>query len=143
MKQLSRFHKAQTLSDEQGSSYEEALREIQNGKKTSSWIWYIFPQIEGLGHTEISRHYAIQDIAEAKAYLCDEILRNRLNEISQALLDLNVSDAVEILGAIDAMKLKSSMTLFSIADSTNSIYVKVLNQFFDGAVDEKTIERLK
>ena len=105
MKQLSRFHEAQA------STYNRALKEIQNGKKQSHWMWFVFPQLEGLGHSSMSNLYGIQDLAEAKEYLRDEIFGERLNEISQALLDLNSNDAAEIFGYIDAIKLKSSMTL--------------------------------
>ena len=103
----------------------------------------MFPQIEGLGQSSTAIYYGIQGLDEAEEYLCDETLRKRLNEMSQALLDLNVSNAVDIFGSIDALKLKSCMTLFLIVDQTNSIYKEVLNRFFNGEIDSNTINLMQ
>jgi len=99
--------------DAQDKSYEKALSEIKNGQKKSHWIWYIFPQIKGLGLSETSKFYAIEDLDEAAAYLNDPVLGKRLVQISQELLDLKNLSARQIFGSPDDMKLKSSMTLFS------------------------------
>ena len=107
---LSRFHKAQ-----QGS-YETALAEIRSGRKCSHWIWYIFPQIQGLGFSSTAQYYAIENLEEAKAYLADPVLRERLLEISNALLALDSCDPSEVMGYPDDLKLRSSMTLFSLAE---------------------------
>jgi len=137
MKGLERFKEAQELT------YKQALQEIQNGKKTSHWIWFIFPQIKGLGYSYNSCLYGIQDIEEAREYLCDDVLGKRLIEISQALLDLKTSDAFEIFGDIDSIKLKSCMTLFSIADPSVSVFKDVLTKFYGGSVDCETVRLLQ
>ena len=124
----------------QKKDFNMALYEIKNGRKQSHWIWYIFPQIAGLGRSATSEYYAIQNLSEAKMYLKNEYLHNNLLTICQALLDLTTSDAEEVMGWIDAMKLKSSMTLFTLADSEEPVFKAVLNKFFHGELDEKTIE---
>ena len=124
MSDLSRFHQAQKYD------YDIALQEIKNGRKESHWMWYIFPQIQGLGYSSTAQYYAISDMAEAKAYLKDNVLRCRLVEISQALLDLPANDAMEVFGVPDNMKLRSSMTLFSMAAPEISVFQKVLDKFF-------------
>ena len=124
----------------QKEDFDMALSEIKNGHKQSHWIWYIFPQIAGLGRSATSEYYAIQNLSEAKIYLKNEYLHNNLLTICQALLDLETSDAEEVMGWIDAMKLKSSMTLFTLADSEEPVFKAVLDKFFCGELDEKTIE---
>lgn len=136
MRDLSRFIEAQE------KTYKDAFIEIKNGKKESHWMWYIFPQIKGLGFSEISSFYAISDLDEAKEYLNNEILGTRLVEISNALLTLNSNNSIEIFGSIDSLKLKSSMTLFSLV-SENTVFQKVLDKFFEGEKDKKTIELSK
>lgn len=133
---LERFVKAQE------HDYPIALREIRNGKKVSHWMWYIFPQIRGLGRSDISRYYAIESLEEAKAYLAHPILGSRLREISQALLDLNMCDAYAIFGAPDHMKLRSSMTLFARAGG-DAVFQNVLERFFGGNPDKRTLNILK
>ena len=132
MEQLDRFIKAQE------NTYLVALKEIKNGRKQSHWMWYIFPQIKGLGMSETSRYYGIDGEEEAKAYLDNEILGFRLREITSELLKLNIDNPVDIFGAIDAMKLKSSMTLFDYV-SDDKIFSQVLNKYYNGEIDEKTI----
>ena len=133
---LDRFVQAQTLM------YASVLKQIQNGKKTSHWMWFIFPQLRGLGRSEMAQTYAIADLDEAEAYLKHNVLGSRLVEISEALLNINESDPEVILGDIDAMKLKSCMTLFSVISEENSVFHKVLEKFFDGQTDAKTLELL-
>lgn len=133
---LERFVKAQE------HDYPIALREIRNGKKVSHWMWYIFPQIRGLGRSDVSRYYAIESLEEAKAYLAHPILGSRLREISQALLDLNMGDAYAIFGAPDHMKLRSSMTLFARAGG-DAVFQNVLERFFGGNPDKRTLNILK
>lgn len=135
-KDLSRF------TDAQKTSYEIALKEIKNGRKTSHWMWYIFPQISGLGRSSTAQYYAIKNLDEAKEYLKDDYLGNNLREISKALLNLETNNAQQIFGNIDSKKLKSSMTLFGEAGE-DSIFQKVLDKFFDGKKDMRTIKILE
>jgi uncharacterized protein (DUF1810 family) len=125
--------------DAQEKTYEKALSEIQRGQKKSHWMWYIFPQVKGLGFSETSKFYAIEDLEEAAAFLKDPVLGKRLVQISQALLDLKDLSASQIFGSPDDMKLKSSMTLFSTIDNTHPVFRQVLDKFFKGAMDEKTL----
>lgn len=126
----------------QQDSYKTALREIQGGQKVSHWMWYIFPQIAGLGYSQMAQYYAIRDIEEAKEYLKNDILRRRLLEISQALLETESDDAAYVMGRPDDLKLKSSMTLFLLAEPECQVFQKVLDKFFQGEKDEKTEEIL-
>ena len=137
MSDLERFIEAQD------NMYSVALKEVKNGKKKSHWMWYIFPQIKGLGTTEISNYYAIENLEEGISYLENPILKNRLLEISQAVLDLNVKNIEEVLGSIDSLKLKSSMTLFHEIDKEEKVFIKVLNKYFDKNLDKRTIELLR
>ena len=137
MYDLDRFIKAQE------QAYEQALSEIRSGHKRSHWIWYIFPQIKGLGFSFASEYYGIDGLGEARAYMENPILRKRLLEISEALLDLPSSDAGEVMGYPDDLKLRSSMTLFAEASPEYSVFQKVLDKFFDGDRDNKTLELIK
>ena len=130
---LSRFIKAQE------SDYATALSEIRAGRKRTHWIWYIFPQIRGLGISATSQRYVIADLEEAKEYLADDTLRGRLLEISQALLDLPETDIGTVMGFPDDLKLRSSMTLFQLAEPSCGIFQQVLDKYFGGKPDEKTI----
>ncbi len=124
----------------QEEDYATALSEIKAGHKTSHWIWYIFPQLQALGRSRTAQYYGIADLAEARAYLANEVLASRLKEISQALLDLPTDNARAVMGSqIDAVKLCSSMTLFSLADPTCEIFKKVLDKYFNGNLDEATV----
>ena len=134
---LSRFINAQK------SMYESALSEIKNGKKTGHWIWYIFPQIQGLGLSETSRFFALKNEAETKEYLNHPVLGKRLIEMSNELLNLKTNDSIAVFGSTDSMKLKSSMTLFSLLENTNSVFQLVLEKFFGGLKDERTIDIMK
>ncbi|MDO6429354.1 DUF1810 domain-containing protein [Flavitalea sp. BT771] len=128
--------------DAQQHDYAIALQEIKNGRKRSHWMWYIFPQVQGLGFSEMSRRYAINDLEEAVAYLADPVLGQRLVEISGALLDLQGADAGAIFGNPDDMKLRSSMTLFASVPGANPVFDKVLQKFFKGVKDIKTLRLL-
>lgn len=119
--------------------YENALSEIKNGRKLTHWMWYIFPQIVGLGMSETTKYYEIKSLEEAKLYLNNKLLGIHLIEISKVLLELNTSNPVEIFGEVDALKLKSSMTLFSLV-SENEIFDKVIDKYFDGNKDSDTIK---
>ena len=134
---LDRFVKAQC------GDYQTALSEIKKGRKRSHWMWFIFPQIAGLGSSETARYYAIKDMAEAKAYMEDYTLSSNLIEISQALLDVDSDDATAVMGWPDDLKLKSSMTLFALVKPECEVFQKVLEKFFHGEKDQKTIEILQ
>ena len=122
--------------------YPKALAEIRSGKKKTHWMWFIFPQLRALGFSDMAKTYGIADLDEAKAYLADPILGTRLRQITEALLNLGQQDPVKIFGDIDAMKLRSCMTLFARVDE-DSVFTKVLQQYFDGKDDDKTNTILK
>lgn len=132
---LERFLKAQE------SNYENALKEIKEGHKRSHWIWYIFPQIQGLGYSRMSQYYAIKDREEAKAYIDHPILSQRLAEISGELLLLPTNDARDVMGYPDDVKLKSCMTLFSLV-TNNPVFQRVLDKYFDGEKDKFTVDAI-
>lgn len=136
---LQRFIDAQN----RGGSYDGALRELRAGQKRGHWIWWVFPQLRGLGMSENSTHYGLDGLAEAQAYLAHPVLGPRLHEAAQALLDQPERDAVRVLGSIDATKLRSSMTLFAEANPKEAIFTDVLDAFFAGELDEKTLEILQ
>ena len=123
----------------QDKAYPYALKELKEGCKRSHWMWYIFPQLRGLGHSRMSNYYGISGINEAKAYLESPILNHRLREVCEAILGLETDDAREVFGGIDSLKLKSSMTLFDLA-SPDDIFARVLNKFFEGKRDVRTIK---
>lgn len=126
--------------DAQENDFERALAEIKNGRKRSHWMWYIFPQIAGLGFSSTAQLYAIRDLAEAGDYLAHPVLGARLIEISDALLRIEGKTANQIFGSPDDMKLKSSMTLFAILDETSPVFQRVLDKYFNGAKDARTLE---
>lgn len=127
----------------QENIYSQALAELTNGRKESHWMWFIFPQLAGLGTSDMARKYAIPDLASAKQYLAHERLGARLRQCSQAILSVNGRSAHEILGSPDDMKLKSSMTLFELADGPDSVFSAVLTKYFDNQRDQKTLTLLK
>ena len=129
----------QRFIDAQSKSYSVALSEIMNGRKRTHWMWYIFPQIQGLGMSETSRLYAIKDIDEAAAFLNHPVLGSRLIRICDELLNLKTNDAHQIFGSPDDVKLHSSMTLFSSVPSADPVFEKVLEKFFKGKKDERTL----
>ena len=135
MHDLNRFISAQERS------YDAALREIKSGRKRTHWMWYIFPQIAGLGFSSTARFYAISSMQEAKDYYAHPVLGKRLVEISEALLALDTNDAGAVMGYPDDLKLRSSMTLF-LAASGDAVFQKVLDKFYSGKPDSKTLSIL-
>ncbi len=124
--------------DAQAKDYDRALAEIKKGRKQSHWMWYIFPQISGLGFSEMATFYAIEDLQEATNYLEHPILGSRLIEIANALLTVEGRTANQILGSPDDLKLRSSMTLFSLVKNADPVFQGVLDKFFQGQPDPKT-----
>jgi uncharacterized protein (DUF1810 family) len=138
---LSRFVSAQ----DSAGTYAEALAELREGRKRSHWMWFVFPQVAGLGRSETARRYALSGAAEARAYLADPVLGPRLLECARALTSLTTNDPVEVFGPVDAAKLRSSMTLFAHAADDPSVrqaFRAVLDQYFEGRDDEATTSRL-
>ena len=131
--------------DAQRPTYPAALAELRAGRKTGHWIWFIFPQIAGLGRSETSRFYAITSLEEARAYVAHPVLGARLRQCATALLAIEnrSATATDILGATDALKLRSSMTLFHRAASGDPLFREVLDRFFNGIADPATDERLR
>jgi uncharacterized protein (DUF1810 family) len=138
---LARFVTAQ----DQGATYAAALAELRAGRKRSHWMWFVFPQLRGLGRSTTAQYYGVSGVAEARAYLAHPVLGPRLLECSRALAELPSSDPAEVLGQTDAMKLRSSMTLFAHASSdpeTRQVFGDVLRHYFGGFEDAATLERL-
>ena len=133
---LNRFISAQR------GSYDEALREIRNGRKNGHWMWYIFPQLSGLGMSATSLYYGVRGIGEARAYMADPILGQRLIEISEALLDIETNDPRQVFWYPDDMKLRSCMTLFSVAAPDCPVFGQVLDKYFGGVPDGRTLSML-
>lgn len=129
----------QRFLDAQQKDYEIALSEIKNGRKRSHWMWYIFPQIHDLGFSETSKLYSIKSLDDAQEYLRHPVLGKRLIEISQSLLDLPTNNAHAVFGSPDDLKLKSSMTLFALLPKSDPVFQSVLEKFFQGENDAKTI----
>ena len=131
---------------EQEHSYDRAYQELSEGSKRSHWMWWIFPQIVGLGMTETSIEYSIKSMAEAKAYLEHPVLGKRIREISALILTLNENNASIVFGYPDDLKLRSSMTLFleaSDTDEDREFFQKVLDKYFGGKVDTRTLAILR
>ena len=137
-KSIERFLDAQNATY---AGYEQALEEVRNGCKVWHWIWYVFPQMRGLWHSERANYYGIADRGEAEEYLLNFTLNDRIHEVSEALLQHQNKSAVSIFGALDAMKVQSSMTLFD-AISPDDVFGKVLDQFYGGVRDKRTLELL-
>jgi uncharacterized protein (DUF1810 family) len=123
---------------DQGGTYEAALAELRAGRKRSHWMWFVFPQIAGLGQSPISRRFAISSLAEAEAYLAHPVLGPRLIECARVVNEAAAPSAEDIFGGIDAMKLRSSMTLFARAGPDNPVFEQVLETYFRGVGDEAT-----
>ena len=134
---LERFVTAQ----DSGGTYQQAVTELRKGRKTSHWMWFIFPQIAGLGRSAMAQAYAISDLSEAQAYLAHPVLGPRLIECAEILVSHQGLSAQQIFGGIDAIKLRSSMTLFARADPDQAIFRQVIEQYFDGP-DAETERRI-
>jgi uncharacterized protein (DUF1810 family) len=135
---LARFVTAQ----DQGGTYQQAVAELRAGAKVTHWMWFVFPQIGGLGFSEMARRYAISGLDEARAYLRHPVLGPRLAECAGILTALPAVTAEQVFGPVDALKLRSSMTLFSAADPGEPAFSAVLAKFFGGHPDEPTLARL-
>jgi uncharacterized protein (DUF1810 family) len=133
---LERFREAQA------AVYDDVVRELRAGRKRSHWMWFVFPQIDGLAHSATAKHYAIVDLDEARAYLADDVLGPRLRECTQILADLQAGSIEQILGFPDNLKLRSSMTLFTQATDNGDVFEAVLNKYFDGEPDQRTLDLL-
>ena len=134
---LARFVKVQEFN------YTKALSEIQNGRKRTHWMWYIFPQLKELGRSSTAQYYGIENIEEATEYLNHPVLGARLNEISEALLSNEKSNPYEVMGDIDGLKLCSSMTLFAEVIGYDSVFGRVIEKYYDGKKDENTVRLLR
>ena len=128
--------------DAQDGSYARAYDELLRGRKDGHWMWFVFPQIHGLGHSAMSQRYAITSLDEAREYLADPVLGDRLRACAAAVASHHDRTAEEIFGGIDAQKLRSSMTLFHRAAPDEAIFAQVLDQYFDGVPDPATDARL-
>ena len=137
------IHSLERFVQAQARMYAFAYKEIVNGKKRSHWMWFIFPQLRGLGRSTMAYTYGIAGREEALAYLAHPILSARLTEITEALLALHGKTAVEIFGDIDTVKLRSSMTLFAYLSENGSIFHRVLETYFQGENDPKTLALLE
>ena len=133
---LTRFYEAHK------ADYSSALEEIKGGHKQTHWIWYIFPQLAGLGFSTMAQYYGIRDLEEAKAYVQDPVLGRDLIEISNALLTLDTSNPTQVMGYPDDMKLRSCMTLFMIAAPEEPVFKKVLDKYYGGEADGNTLNML-
>jgi uncharacterized protein (DUF1810 family) len=135
---LQRFVDAQDA----GGTYDDAVRELRDGRKRGHWMWFVFPQIAGLGRSAMAQHFAISGLPEAEAYLAHPVLGPRLVECARVLTELPGVSADAVLGSVDAQKLQSSMTLFAQAAPHEHAFHQVLDQYFAGATDEGTTSRL-
>ena len=134
---LERFVRAQA------GIYDQVVAELRGGRKRTHWMWFIFPQIDGLGFSATTKHYAIKSVAEARAYLAHPVLGPRLQECSEVVLAVEGRGVSDIFGYPDDMKLKSSMTLFAQVSGPDSVFVRVLDKYFGGEGDSRTLELLK
>ena len=135
---LERFVAAQDAA----GTYQRALAELRAGRKASRWMWFIFPQVAGLGFSAMAQRFAISGLAEARAYLGHPVLGPRLRECTEAIAAVDDGTADRILGPVDAMKLRSCMTLFAAAAPEEAVFGDVLTRYFDGEPDEATLARL-
>lgn len=127
----------------QNPIYPQVIKELTQGRKRTHWMWFIFPQIKGLGHSVMAQRFAIQSLAQAQAYLQDDVLGARLLECAELLLLHSDKSALEIFGTPDNLKLHSSLTLFALVADRDSVFEQLLQQFFVGQQDIKTISILE
>lgn len=132
----------QRFVDAQDTIYDSVLAELRAGRKTSHWMWFVFPQIQGLGHSSIAREFAISSLAEAEAYLKHPILGPRLRECTRLVNLVEDQSAEEIFGAVDNLKFRSSMTLFAQAASDNQLFLEALQKYYGGKLDPLTLQQL-
>jgi len=132
----------QRFVDAQSQTYDQALAELRAGQKRTHWMWFVFPQVAGLGHSGMAQRFAISGLDEARAYLAHPVLGRRLVESAKALTALDVDDPAAVLGSVDAMKLQSSMTLFALAAPDEPVFREVLDHYFGGELDQGTTSRL-
>ena len=132
----------QRFVDAQSQTYDQALAELRNGEKRTHWMWFVFPQLTGLGRSGMAQRFAISGLEEARAYVGHPTLGRRLVESARALTDLDTADPLAVFGPVDAEKLRSSMTLFARAAPDQPVFRQVLDHYFDGAEDEATTSRL-
>lgn len=130
------------LAQDDHGTFEQAVAEIQVGRKTSHWMWFIFPQIKGLGRSAVAQTYALSGLEEARDYLAHPVLGPRLRQCCAAVLAVEGSTAEQVFGSVDAMKLRSSITLFARAAPDEPVFVEVLDRFFGGEADAATDELL-
>ena len=137
-------HDLQRFVDAQDDlrTYDTALSELRAGRKRSHWMWFVLPQLAGLGMSSTAQHFGIHGLAEARAYLAHPVLGPRLRDCARALADLDTGDPVAVLGPVDALKLRSSMTLFARAEPGEPVFRQVLEQYYDGAEDPATLALL-
>ncbi len=136
-------HDLERFVSAQRGAYPSAVAQLRAGRKTGHWMWFVFPQIAGLGQSAMSQRYAVASLDEARAYLAHPVLGPRIAECARILTELPGRDAETILGGIDAVKLRSSMTLFARASEDDSVYHAVLDQYFGGTPDPHTDARLR
>jgi uncharacterized protein (DUF1810 family) len=136
------FDLGRFLAAQEGGQHEQALRELRAGRKGGHWMWFVFPQLAGLGRSAIAQRYALTGLDEARAYAAHPVLGPRLRACAEALTALPGSDPVAVLGDVDALKLRSSMTLFGRADPDEPVYRAVLAQYYGGREDPRTVELL-
>jgi uncharacterized protein (DUF1810 family) len=132
----------QRFLDAQAHTYDQALQELRAGEKRTHWMWFVFPQLAGLGRSGMAQRYAITGLPEARAYVGHPTLGRRLIESARALTDLDTDDPIAVFGPVDALKLRSSMTLFAQAAPEEPVFREVLDHYFGGTLDEGTTSRL-
>ena len=132
----------QRFVDAQSQTYDQALTELRAGHKRTHWMWFVLPQLAGLGRSAMAQRFALGDLDEAHAYVAHPVLGRRLVECARALTALDTADPVEVMGDVDAQKLQSSMTLFALAAPEHPVFREVLDYYFGGALDEGTTSRV-
>jgi uncharacterized protein (DUF1810 family) len=132
--------------DAQDQIYEQVVEELTEGRKQTHWMWFIFPQLAGLGRSTMAQHYAIRDLDQARRYLADSILGPRLRQVVRLMIDQKNKSAFDVLGSPDDLKFRSCLTLFREAatdDSDRALFTKALNQFYRGQSDDRTLELMR